>query len=345
MAMAFERQFGHVPNHEKADSLVERKEIDLIYIASPPFLHHAHALAALKEGKHVLCEKPLGINCEQTEAIVAAARESDLLAVANLMQRYNPVYDLVHQVVESKILGEVLHGYFENYASDEKLSAEHWFWDPAKSGGIFVEHGVHFFDMFEGWLGPGKAVAAQRVLRPESQLEEQVQCTVRYEQGALVNFYHGFHQPARLDRQETRLLFERGDIRLGGWVPTRLVLNALADDKAIEDLSDMFPDALASTTPYSAGERACCGRHKVFAATAVLRLKCGKDVRKETRYGEALKAMLEDQWAWIRDRRHQRRVTEENGRRSVEVAAQAKHLADEDTPPWPAHPENNRPTQ
>jgi len=49
---------------------------------------------------------------------------------------------------------------------------------------------------------------------PAADLEEQVQCTVRYQDGALVNFYHGFHQPGRLDRQQFRLLFERGEVTL-----------------------------------------------------------------------------------------------------------------------------------
>ena len=50
----------------------------------------------------------------------------------------------------------------------------------AKSGGIFIEHGVHFFDMFAGWLGAGRIESAGRVLRPGSGMEEQVYCTARY---------------------------------------------------------------------------------------------------------------------------------------------------------------------
>ena len=73
------------------------------------------------------------------------------------MQRYNPVYDAVDRLIQSGTLGELLHGSFENYASDENLPPEHWFWDRSKSGGIFVEHGVHFFDLFAGWLGPGRS--------------------------------------------------------------------------------------------------------------------------------------------------------------------------------------------
>src|ERR1035438_1204334 len=70
----------------------------------------------------------------------------------NLMQRYNPLYGQISQLIKSQLLGNVLHGYFENYACDEGLGSEHWFWDPKKSGGIFIEHGVHFLDIV--WAFP-----------------------------------------------------------------------------------------------------------------------------------------------------------------------------------------------
>ena len=132
-----------------------RDDVDVVYIATPPFLHHAQAMAALEAGKHVIVEKPLAMTVAQADELIAAARRRDRLLVANLMQRYNPLFDAVRRLVEARVLGEVLHGSFENYASDENLPAEHWFWDRAKSGGIFVEHGVHFFDLFAGWLGRG----------------------------------------------------------------------------------------------------------------------------------------------------------------------------------------------
>ncbi|GEM_PF-6967214 len=71
--------------------------------------------------------------------------------------------------------------------------ADHWFWDRTKSGGIFIEHGVHFFDMFADWLGGGNGQSAGRVLRPGSGIEEQVYCTARYGH-VPVSFYHGFTQ-------------------------------------------------------------------------------------------------------------------------------------------------------
>src|SRR5258708_22501531 len=156
-------------------------------------LHVPQVLAALEAGKHVICEKPLAMTVAEADTLIAMARKRDRVLVANLMQRYNPLFDAIKHLIQDQVLGELLHGYFENYASDENLPPEHWFWDRSKSGGIFVEHGVHFFDMFEGWLGPGVVVAAQRSVRPAphpfpsppggegggvSDIEDQVQCTV-----------------------------------------------------------------------------------------------------------------------------------------------------------------------
>ena len=219
-SLAAAARFG-VENEDDLAAFLGRDDLDVVYIATPPFLHHAQALAALEAGKHVIVEKPLALTVPQAEQLVAVARQRGRLLVANLMQRYNPLYDAVRRLVEGRTLGEVLRGSFENYASDENLPADHWFWDRARSGGIFVEHGVHFFDLFAGWLGRGRVEAAHVGVRPGAAIEEHVRCTVRYGDAALVDFYHGFHQAARMDRQELRLVFERGEITLFDWVPTR----------------------------------------------------------------------------------------------------------------------------
>jgi predicted dehydrogenase len=230
-------------------------------------------------------------------------------------------------LIRSGVLGDFLHGYFENYASDENLPADHWFWDRTRSGGIFVEHGVHFFDLFAGWLGPGRVEAAQRFVRPGSPIEEQVQCTVRYGSG-LVNFYHGFHQPGRMDRQEMRLLFERGDVTLHEWVPTRARVHALVDERGTRELCDLFPGArLDVTTAYSPRDRSCQGRHKAIDAYQMIELASGEGLPKMHVYGDLLRALLGDQLAWVDDPTHPRRVTEENGRDSLAIACEADRLA------------------
>jgi predicted dehydrogenase len=328
-AHAAAQRFG-IPDIEDIETLLARDALDLVYIATPPFLHYPQAMAALEAGKHVICEKPLAMTLEQADAMIATARKHDRLLVANLMQRYNPLYDAVGRLIQSKALGEPLHGYFENYASDENLPPTHWFWDRSKSGGIFIEHGVHFFDMFAGWLGPGQVVAAQRGLRPGSSppIEEHVHCTVRYGQTVLVNFYHGFHQTGRMDRQELRLVFERGDVTLFDWVPTRVRIHAVADEASTRTISEIFPGArLDVAASYGGKDRACQGRHKALDVYQVFDLSWGDGTVKSHRYCELLRDVMTDQLAWIADHSHPRKTSDVNGRDSLAIACAADRLA------------------
>ncbi len=326
-AISMARRFGLTKSVE-VESLLQRDDVDLVYIATPPFLHFDQVRAALEAGKHVICEKPLALSLVEADQLLKLARSRDLLCIANLMQRYNPLFEAVRQLIDSKVIGECLHGWFDNAAGDEGIAAEHWFWDRSKSGGIFIEHGVHFFDLFEGWLGEGEVVSSQRTLRPGSALEEQVQCVVRYGNGALINFYHGFTQAARLERQDWRLLFERGELTLEEWVPTRLQLRAVVDEAQSRRLMEIFPDArLDVLETYAGAQRSARGRHKDMDAYQKIDLFTGMDADKMRRYCELLRALFADQIAWITDRSHQRLITETNGRNSLALACAATQLA------------------
>jgi predicted dehydrogenase len=179
--------------YDDIDTLLENEKINLVYIATPPYLHYKQSKIALLAGKHVICEKPATLKLSEAVELLSLATSHQLLYAVNLMQRYNPLYDAVNTIIKVKILGNFLHGFFENYASDENLGIDHWFWDETKSGGIFIEHGVHFFDMFSGWLGIGEVVNAVKVRRPgvTKKIIDRVHATVMYKEG-LVNFYHGF---------------------------------------------------------------------------------------------------------------------------------------------------------
>jgi predicted dehydrogenase len=312
--LAAASRFG-IPCVDSVEKLLERKDVDLVYIATPPFLHHSQAKAALEAGKHVIVEKPLALTVAQADDLIRIARKRDLLLVANQMQRYNPLFEAVRRLVDQHVLGEVLHATFENYASDENLPPEHWFWDRTKSGGIFVEHGVHFFDLLAGWLGAATIEAAQVAVRPGTAIEEAVHCTARYGESVLVNFYHGFHQPGPLDRQELRIVFERGDLTLYDWVPTRAQCHAMLDESQTRKLLELFPAArLDVISSFAPKHRASRGRGKPIDAYQVVNLSHAQGEAKSPLYCRLLRTMLQDQVAWIRDRSHQRIVTEHNGR-------------------------------
>ncbi|MFW5923576.1 MAG: Gfo/Idh/MocA family protein [Planctomycetota bacterium] len=319
--------FG-VPDFGDASELVTHPNVEIVYIATPPFLHHEQAMLALEAGKHVICEKPLALTPPQGREMIQVAEERDLLLAVNLMQRYNPLYEHVRSVIEEELLGKPLHGYFENYATDEYLPSDHWFWDREKSGGIFIEHGVHFFDLFRGWLGPGTVCSAQRGYRPDGETEDRVQCAVRYAGDVMVNYYHGFHHPERIEKQELRLVFERGEVTLDGWIPVRATFRGLADESTFRRLKALLPHpSVKIFEDYDEQSAECRGRGKTIRAHKLCRVRGGGETDKDKRHAEIIRALFQDQIDWIKDRNHSRTITAENAMNSLTAACRADELA------------------
>ena len=311
------------------ESLLHDKNVDLVYIASPPYLHYSQSKAALLAGKHVICEKPAALKTSEAEDLVSIAHSHNLLYVVNLMQRYNPLCTLVGTILKENMLGEFLHGFFENYASDEKLVPEHWFWETEKSGGIFIEHGVHFFDLFSGWLGKGELIHAAQWQRPNmpAKLIERVQATVNYAKGP-VTFYHGFDQPKVLDRQELRLQFEKGDLTLYEWIPVKIRIHGLLKNVALEQLKHSLPNCtIVQNNTMPTENKKMMGRFHPLDFDQFVTLEQGNIADKNDRYEQLLTAMMKDQWSWIKDRSHIRIIDNSNAVESLRMAETATNCA------------------
>jgi predicted dehydrogenase len=311
------------------EQLLAIEKADLIYISTPPFLHYAQSKLALLAGKHVICEKPAALKTSEAEELMTLARSCQLLYVVNLMQRYNPLFKIVNTIIKENIIGNFLHGFFENYASDEKLNAGHWFWDPSKSGGIFIEHGVHFFDLFSGWLGEGKIVSAFQLQRSgnKEKIIDRVQATVLYK-NAIVNFYHGFDQPQILDRQEMRLQFEFGEITLYEWIPVKMKLHALLQKNNLKRSQEiMGSDSIIHHNNFSEEGQKPKGRFNKLLFEDHITIEYKNDSGKQNVYQQMLTSMLSDQWSWIKDRKHIRVIDDSNAVRSLKIAEDATRLA------------------
>jgi predicted dehydrogenase len=329
------------------DAVLAAPELDLVYIATPPAMHFRQAKQALETGKHVLVEKPLATTVADARELDSLSTRQGRVCVANLVERYNPLADCVKRVIEGGLLGDLLHGLFINEAADEGLAPTHWFWNRETSGGIFVEHGVHFFDLAAYWLGEGHVVSAARSLREPSAVdgvvEEEVMCTCRYPRpraaaggaaactrhtGLLFHFEHGFHQASRMDRQEMRLIFERGELRLFDWVPTHGLVRALLDEAATEALAGLLPNAaIHRVESYEGQARQARGRFKPFLASGLVEIRFTTGLDKLGIYAQVVRDLAADQLAWIRDPSHARRLTEADSVASVAMACAADRMA------------------
>jgi len=84
-------------------------DIDVVHITSPNRFHHEMALAALKAGKHCVCEKPLAMNSHETAEIVAAAKRSRTLFAVNYNVRFYPAVLHLRKAIAAGELGDIMH--------------------------------------------------------------------------------------------------------------------------------------------------------------------------------------------------------------------------------------------
>ena len=106
------KKFNHNPNayEDYREMLDKEKELDAVVIATPDFWHSEHAIACLKAGKHVYCEKEMSNTLEGARAMVAAARETGKLLQIGHQRRSNPRYLHCYQKLlgEAKLLGRIV---------------------------------------------------------------------------------------------------------------------------------------------------------------------------------------------------------------------------------------------
>ncbi|MCK4601263.1 MAG: Gfo/Idh/MocA family oxidoreductase, partial [Phycisphaerae bacterium] len=316
-----------VPAYYDPAELIAREDVDIVHIATPPASHHELVLAVARAGKNMLCEKPLAMNLDQADEMLAAAEQAGVIVPVNFILRYNLVADVVKAVIDSGVMGRVLSARLTNCASDGNLPPEHWFWNKELSGGIFIEHGGHFFDLYRRWLGGGEVIDAHTELREGTGQEDRVMCTVRHNSGAVVSHYHGFDQIGPTDRTDHRLVCELGDIRIEGWIPLSLTVFAATDDDGAARLAECCDGCdIEQLGPCGEG-KPLLGRGKQRSVTKLIRLHYEPNSDKQTIYVESVRALFADQLAYIRDRSHVRKVTEQNGRDAIALAQAAATFA------------------
>jgi len=311
-----------------AEELLTAPDVDFLVISTPPHTHGPLTLAGARAGKHVFCEKPLALSLEEVDAsIEAAARRHTRLSV-NYVLRHNPLNRRLHALLGIGILGPLHNISLENLAADEPLSPGHWFWDQALSGGIWVEHGVHFFDLF-AWFGRERArdAAAVARIRPGG-LRDRVWAMVRYSGDLVAIYHHAFTRPSRFEQTTIRLSCTRGYAVLYGWIPTRLVVEALLDDEGLETIRRWAGVEPQIVERYAGPEREGWAFGAPYSASARIRIELALPQGKQAVYRDSVRAGMSDFIAAIRDSRHKPEVTADDGRSSLAVALAATRAAE-----------------
>jgi predicted dehydrogenase len=156
------------------EQLAGSRDVDLVHIATPPFFHVQHLGAAVAAGKHVYCEKPVGVDVRQTqEALEIAKRVKAPQSVdVGFQCRMAPPIAAIAEKIKGGALGKIatVSGNYNAPASTEKTRPgagpdeyrlRNWLWDRVLSGDILVEQNIHIIDLCNWMVGahPLKATA------------------------------------------------------------------------------------------------------------------------------------------------------------------------------------------
>ncbi|MBK9164695.1 MAG: Gfo/Idh/MocA family oxidoreductase [Acidobacteria bacterium] len=144
--------------------IVERPDVDLVCITTPPNLHREMVLAALAAGKHLLAEKPMAMNVAEAEEMVAAATASGKLALIDHELRFLPGRQKAKALLHSGEIGKVRHAKYTFAAPHRGDQTQKWDWWSSKEagGGALGAIGSHVIDSFHWFLETGiEAVDAQ----------------------------------------------------------------------------------------------------------------------------------------------------------------------------------------
>lgn len=230
---------GKLRFYDNWKHLISDERIAIIAIATPPSSHAEIACAAMEAGKHVIIEKPIALSIADAREIISIRDKTDMRATVDYMLRFNPIVDVLTEWNKSLPFGTLRRVVVENYAQDESLNAEHWFWDKKISGGIFIEHGTHFFDLISHISGSEPQQVTGTGTNRNSKQADRALANVKYKNGLLATFYHSFARPGIFEDTSIRLIYDLAQIEINGWIPLSGKINALVNDSSIEELTNI----------------------------------------------------------------------------------------------------------
>jgi predicted dehydrogenase len=335
------RDPGGVRFYPRWEDLVADPGLDLVSVATPPATHADIACAALEAGKHVLVEKPRATRREDALRILAARDRAGRVVTVDYMLRFNPVVEAVHAWCRNGSFGRLRRVVVENYAQDETLPPEHWFWDPERSGGILVEHAVHFIDLVNACTPAPPARVDGLAVRRNARQEDRVMATVLYEDGLVASHYHAFSRPGFFERTSLWFVFDLAQVEVEGWIPMAGRVTALVSPETepalgrlpgfqpyrerdlaeVEDVSR--PEGWGDGGQGGGAPRSLSSGGESYPATALVEGVFAVPGTKAQAYAGALRALLADVRAAIGDPRHRMRVTLQDGLASLDVALRA----------------------
>ncbi len=200
-----------VDSHEK---LLGREDIDLVSICTPPYCHAQIAIDFLKDGKHVIVEKPMAASLEECDRMIAASEETGKILGVIAQNRFKDPIMRLKQVVDSGKIGRVLHAQVDSFWWRGHCYYDLWWrglWEK-EGGGCTLNHAVHHIDMLGWMLGKPERVQAllSNAAHDNAEVEDVSIAALQYPKGAVAQItssviHHGEEQQVIFQGEKARI--------------------------------------------------------------------------------------------------------------------------------------------
>lgn len=127
-----------------ATEMLDSGLLDAVVISTPPNSHYDWAKAALTRGINVVLEKPMALNVEQCDELIALANERGLTLVVYQNRRFDPDFVTIRRLINEGAIGEVFH--YDSFVGGYSRPCDYWHSDAEVSGGAIFDWGSHYLD-------------------------------------------------------------------------------------------------------------------------------------------------------------------------------------------------------
>jgi inositol 2-dehydrogenase len=141
--------------YKNYQDLLDDKEVDAILVVTPTSLHKAVVIDAARAGKAIFCEKPLSLSVDECLEIKGVIEQTGAFFQMGFMRRFDSAYVAAKQKIEDGVIGKRVQ-YKSTSRDRNRPSLE--FLKPEHSGGLFVDMGIHDFDIARWLMGEVKSV-------------------------------------------------------------------------------------------------------------------------------------------------------------------------------------------
>ena len=158
-------------------------EVDAFYIATPPTLHREHALLSISVGKPVLIEKPLAHNAHDAQAIINAARDSQVFCMEAMWTRFLPLVSHIKKLVQDGEIG-MLRAFSGSFGKSNVPDKTQSIFNRDLGGGAMLHRGIYPLSMACYLLGPVEKVISTASFG-QTDVDEDSVIVLRHAQGGL----------------------------------------------------------------------------------------------------------------------------------------------------------------